>query len=642
MTIRVTITAANVFNQYGIRLPVGSIQTVDDDFGLSLITQQKASDTDASLVNPGVNAGADPNIVYLNAAAIAAPTPAILQNYNVIYTLDVAPFTQYKSTGTALIPNAPYALDESGNIVGLVGEGGVTIQIGQSQETTPTDLAFLALRSQANYDLVPVPSPYSPAHSLHFSPVYFKDGLNGWKYWMAFTPYPNSDSTYENPCIVVSQDGRSWEVPEGVTNPIFAKPSAALAYNSDTDLYWDDANSQFVLVWRTVGELSGTDTGLFISTSNDGITWADRTRIWTGVLSLTDIASPSIWYNDVSAKWEIVGHRLDAASPFPFVKITSNSLLSGWDAASTVLTMTEPSGRAWWHSMFSRLPGGIIVGIVQDNNGTVGASGNLYSAYSADGTTFYTAPLDLNGSWYRPSFVLRDDVIKGEWVCEFYGSKLTTSGTYRAMLRFNKGQGLADYLQTRSAMLYAAAVGSFNSAQLLHVDNFNRTDDATTLGTATSGGAWTAVAGPVNVLGLISSQCYNVTTGNCRSIRDTSTTEYVARVTINTKSAEEWLMVRYIDSSNYVRVGIDTSVAQLKYQVITGGSVVTNTSLGITPAAGDEIIVRCAGAEITIWLNERYLTKVLCAQGLTTGTNVGLQMSGTLGGRLDNFICYAL
>lgn len=127
MTIRVTITKPNVFNEYGIAMTVGKTYTVDDAFGLSLITQQKASDTDSSLVNPGVNAGADPNIVYLNAAAIAAPTPAILQNYNVIYTLDVAPFTQYRSNGTALVVVAQYATDATGNITGLVGAGGESI-----------------------------------------------------------------------------------------------------------------------------------------------------------------------------------------------------------------------------------------------------------------------------------------------------------------------------------------------------------------------------------------------------------------------------------------------------------------------------------------------------------------------------------
>ena len=543
--------------------------------------------------------------------------------------------------GAATLDDEPQDVKYNPTTQSLVDGAGISYRLGQSQESTATDLPFLSLRSKANYDLVAVPSPYTPAHTLHFSPWYFKDGFNGWKYWMAFTPYPDSDPVSENPCLVVSNDGRTWQVPSGVTNPIFAKPAGASAYNADTDLYWDSVGSQFVLVWKTAAELSGSDCALFVSTSPDGITWSARTRIWTGVVGLTEIASPSIWYNDTTAKWEIHGHRIDAASPFPFVKITSNSLLSGWDTSSTALTMAEPSGRTWWHSSVRRLPGGVIVGIVQDNSGVAGGSGNMYSVYSADGSTFYTAPLDLNGSWYRPSFVVRDDVIEGEWAVEFFGSKLTTSGAYRAMLKFNKGQGLMDFVQTRAAALFAATVGGF-SASLLHVDNFNRTDDATTLGTATSGGAWTAVSGPTNVLGLVGSKCYNVTTGNCRSYRDVGTTEYQVRATLDTKSAEQWLMLRRIDDSNLIRVGVSSSVGQLKYQVVTSGSAVTDTSLGITPANGDEIIVRCAGAEITIWLNERYVTKVICGQGLTTGTTVGIQMSGTLGGRIDNFICTAL
>ena len=74
MSIRVTITKPNVFNVYGIAMVVGQTYTVDDDFGRSLITQLKASDTDGSLVNPGVGLGVAPDLVYVNAATIAAPT----------------------------------------------------------------------------------------------------------------------------------------------------------------------------------------------------------------------------------------------------------------------------------------------------------------------------------------------------------------------------------------------------------------------------------------------------------------------------------------------------------------------------------------------------------------------------------------
>lgn len=55
------------------------------------------------------------------------------------------------------------------------------------------------------------------------------------------------------------------------------------------------------------------------------------------------------------------------------------------------------------------------------------------------------------------------------------------------------------------------------------------------------------------------------------------------------------------------------------------------------PANGDDLTVRCVGGQITIWLNDVLVSTVTETQGLTA-TLVGLQMSGTLGGRLDNYV----
>lgn len=47
--MRVTITAPNVFDSYGRLMTVGSTQTVDDAFGQSLVSAQRATDTDGVL-----------------------------------------------------------------------------------------------------------------------------------------------------------------------------------------------------------------------------------------------------------------------------------------------------------------------------------------------------------------------------------------------------------------------------------------------------------------------------------------------------------------------------------------------------------------------------------------------------------------
>jgi len=124
MSIRVTITKSGVTDGYGIAMVVGTTYTVNDDFGLSLISQGKATDTDGSLVNPGVGLGVAPSLVYCNAATIAAPTAAMLANVNAIYALDVAPFGRYRSNGTALVSAAE--VQNSNGFLSLVdGSGGV-------------------------------------------------------------------------------------------------------------------------------------------------------------------------------------------------------------------------------------------------------------------------------------------------------------------------------------------------------------------------------------------------------------------------------------------------------------------------------------------------------------------------------------
>lgn len=57
---------------------------------------------------------------------------------------------------------------------------------------------------------------------------------------MAITPYPNGDDAFENPSLLVSQDGLSWDLPCGLRNPLDIKPGTRYSdpahYNSDPDL----------------------------------------------------------------------------------------------------------------------------------------------------------------------------------------------------------------------------------------------------------------------------------------------------------------------------------------------------------------------------------------------------------------------
>ena len=99
-----------------------------------------------------------------------------------------------------------------------------------SEEFMPSQLTWLSARGNGTYETVTIPSPYTPAHVLHPSIVYVPNGWNGYVYWCAFTPYPDSDAEYENPCVIASCDGQTW-VARG-SQPLVPSPAAA-AYNSE-------------------------------------------------------------------------------------------------------------------------------------------------------------------------------------------------------------------------------------------------------------------------------------------------------------------------------------------------------------------------------------------------------------------------
>jgi hypothetical protein len=58
-------------------------------------------------------------------------------------------------------------------------------------------------------------------------------------------PYPYDNERLENPSILVSHDGRHWNVPSGLTNPI-ASPDPGTTLADATVVYDDLANQLWV------------------------------------------------------------------------------------------------------------------------------------------------------------------------------------------------------------------------------------------------------------------------------------------------------------------------------------------------------------------------------------------------------------
>ncbi|MCK1997963.1 hypothetical protein MPH47_12130 [Psychrobacillus psychrodurans] len=71
----------------------------------------------------------------------------------------------------------------------------------------------------------------------------------GYRYWMAFTPYPNTNDEHEDPNIVASHDGITWVVPSGIVNPL--DDLFGQNYNADTDIVYDPLEDCLRVYYRS-------------------------------------------------------------------------------------------------------------------------------------------------------------------------------------------------------------------------------------------------------------------------------------------------------------------------------------------------------------------------------------------------------
>lgn len=140
---------------------------------------------------------------------------------------------------------------------------------------------------------------------------------NGYRYWMAFTPYPGGDSSFENPSIVASVDGDTWVVPDGLTNPIATPDETNFA---DPDLIYD--NGALYCIWENVNQ--NTNTGkIYMSHSTDGITWTAKQVIYT---TDKNLKGPAVI--KIGSTFYI--YYSDNQAPMTIYRISSSSMTSGW------------------------------------------------------------------------------------------------------------------------------------------------------------------------------------------------------------------------------------------------------------------------------------------------------------------------
>lgn len=174
------------------------------------------------------------------------------------------------------------------------------------------------------------------------------------------------------------------------------------------------------------------------------------------------------------------------------------------------------------------------------------------------------------------------------------------------------------------------------------VDDFNRADNATTMGTTPSGEPWVAEVG---TWGIATNEAYVPAGGAVRrfSVIETGQTEGHVQAVVGSVRETGWgLVCRWVDDDNYIILNCNTGAATWSLTERVGG--VDNLLAGPTlfsTAPGRVIRIAFAGDQITCTNNgaDIFGGPLTCDPGLLTGTKHGLFAGTTVtsASRWENF-----
>lgn len=272
---------------------------------------------------------------------------------------------------------------------------------------------------------------------------YFPNGLNGYKYWMVFTPYfgtvgidPDA-KRFENPTIVVSNDGLNWKSPGGISSPLQRTPSTGESFLEKakeplqgfwSDVDWTYENGKFSLYYRgsfikakalkargaksqnnVKKLLKNSQRTIVRQTSTDGVSWTPLEVAYTSSTPYSPnnnhIISPSFVYNGKNYVSYEVENNISPNFPGNdgsyIIRRTSNDGLnfSTFKNSKVVNFINKPwtqvnSSYAPWHIQATYVDGYYFLCIATGDVRRYTAE-SLYLAVSKDGMNFKVLPKAL-------------------------------------------------------------------------------------------------------------------------------------------------------------------------------------------------------------------------------------------------------
>lgn len=296
--------------------------------------------------------------------------------------------------------SAPFKEGDGGESI----EPQVTDDIHRIDPNIPAQIQPLSPLTTPTYD--------GSGQTTHPSVIYIKEGLSGYKYWMAHTPYAGADTELENPSIIASNDGITWETPAGITNPIVPSPAGA------------DFNNDPCLVMGLDGKLwmyHGGTIGIFALNSVDGITWSAPITINSGggPLSPINISLSVIIDGDGYATFGV------NSTTKTMYRVLHTLPTSGYGSVDAVTINNMPAGKQMWHMEVRKYYEEYHLFACLSEIPTNSSNTDLYFGTSQDGLTFTLSDFPLSarmtGTWtesrvYKSSAILLNDTCYAIWL----------------------------------------------------------------------------------------------------------------------------------------------------------------------------------------------------------------------------------
>lgn len=482
------------------------------------------------------------------------------------------------------------------------GRPHATLNALASTLTAGRDVPWRTL-APASLTTLTLPNPYpdpGSADVVHPGIVHVPTGWNGYRYWMVYEPYNNTNNQYENPVVVCSNapDG-PWIVPAGAPAPIYGPPPGAGAYCSDADPFIDPTDDGLVIVFRATGSTwnqGGSADSFLWSKSLDGATWTAPAFLANPALRYV---SPSYVFR--GDHWLMFATEIDSSGPLNTYVFRAARWQDCWAAPRTAITPnTAPDGNKIWHMKPTPVGDRLVF-----SASTIGGSGGpLWLAESSDprGVEWVWASEPVLASGGYRSQVLAVDTPDGPRLDFWVG---TSGPNWR--IKYGRSAPIARADAT-AALAQAAAVSSsiktLGLAPTLVYDSFARPDGA--MDAPDVGNAWTDFAGGApTAFTRVGGRVRATAATNSRIVLDAGRADVRVTGDLNREGSSDqmWLALRVQDNNNLLRFGI--SGATWAIQKIVGAVATPLTLTGAPPAGSGirRVVATLSGQAVTVTLD---------------------------------------